>query len=563
MDISPIALFEAVQSDVEQVFPIGDSPVEYFSDNAAHAFAAHSLVKDLVRKWTPSDKEAQPIHEQTLAKFLEVNTSCLSSRHAPQSWYDEVFGSLRQVIDDFFHPRGSALIESYEDILDFARCGPGSSIGSLSTSLYSKLFDSPLTTTSPDLYFMYRLYLLKRRRWLDAEIHRQSLHGDPVYVDSSKCIFVPKTSTSSRMVCVEPSLNMFFQLGFAAILEERLRSYFSIDLSTQPQVNQRLAKSGAIDGSFATIDLSSASDTLSMYRLSDLLPDWLKDMLSLLRCSSTTYKGRRIPLNMISTMGNGFTFPLQTVIFSSVISAVYRTLGLPFINGVTFACFGDDLVVLSKAFDLTIKVIEACGFLPNLAKTFSEGPFRESCGSDWYNHVPVRPVFIKKLRSPQDACSTINSLIAWSSQHQLPLRRTVSVIRDGFRSLPLVPASAPEDSGVRCPSQFLKEICYDENGSYVYRGYQARQKYIIPKGGSRYSRSRRLSINPDGLFLSFLYGELRDGRLSARLGRTTYRLKMQRSPNWDYVPTSHSFGGEGLAGRYLEDTFSLNWEETR
>ena len=37
------------------------------------------------------------------------------------------------------------------------------------------------------------------------------------------------------------------------------------------------------------------------------------------------------------------------------------------------------------------------GFTPNEKKTFCEGPFRESCGGDFFEGQPVRAYFLKKL----------------------------------------------------------------------------------------------------------------------------------------------------------------------
>jgi hypothetical protein len=36
-------------------------------------------------------------------------------------------------------------------------------------------------------------------------------------------------------------------------------------------------------------------------------------------------------------------------------------------------------------------LLAICGFKTNHSKTFSDGPFRESCGADWYEGIDVRP----------------------------------------------------------------------------------------------------------------------------------------------------------------------------
>lgn len=87
-----------------------------------------------------------------------------------------------------------------------------------------------------------------------------------------------------------------------------------------------------------------------------------------------------------SSMGNGFTFELETVIFYALARAC----------GGSKACthvFGDDIITESEVVPLLREVLDFCGFVVNEEKSFSSGSFRESCGHDYFDGVFVRPVF--------------------------------------------------------------------------------------------------------------------------------------------------------------------------
>jgi hypothetical protein len=189
--------------------------------------------------------------------------------------------------------------------------------------------------------------------WNEAETHRLLLHGVRL-VDHSKYSFVNKTTTIARGICTEPSINMWMQLGMGSVLEDRIRSVFGIDLSFQPNVNRALARRGSFGG-LSTIDLESASDSMGMKMLREVLPRGMLSMLEFLRCPRTKLpSGELVDLNMVSTMGNGFTFPLQTLLFASVVKTVYHYLGIPmkrdgFVEDRNFGVFGDDIIVETRA----------------------------------------------------------------------------------------------------------------------------------------------------------------------------------------------------------------------
>ncbi len=218
-----------------------------------------------------------------------------------------------------------------------------------------------------------------------------------VVVDTAKLIFVEKNAKTHRPICVEPLLNGFMQLGIGAYLKDRLRIHAKQDLGDQVR-NQSLAQAASVSGKLATIDLSSASDTLAFSVVFDLLPEEWVDLLATFRTGHMNYGGREYELEKFSSMGNGYTFELESLIFWALSSACTELSGE---DRDLVSVYGDDIIVPVKAVDLLMATLTWCGFNLNREKSFWTGKFRESCGADWLDGDAVRPVFKKTRLSPQ------------------------------------------------------------------------------------------------------------------------------------------------------------------
>ena len=217
-----------------------------------------------------------------------------------------------------------------------------------------------------------------------------------IVVDTAKLIFVEKNAKTHRPICIEPLLNGFMQLGIGGYLKERLRVRAKQDLGDQER-NRSLAHTASINGKYATIDLSSASDTLAFSVVFDLLPeDWV-DLLNSFRTGHMEYGGREYELEKFSSMGNGYTFELESLIFWALSSACAELSGEDHLVSV----YGDDIIIPVEAVDLLMATLTWCGFNLNREKSFWTGSFRESCGADWIDGEPVRPIFKKDRLSPQ------------------------------------------------------------------------------------------------------------------------------------------------------------------
>lgn len=201
--------------------------------------------------------------------------------------------------------------------------------------------------------------------------------------------FVPKSAKIHRPIAVEPLLNNYVQSGIDVVIRRRLASW-GYDLTDQTR-NQALARKGSVDGSLATMDLSAASDSLSIGVAKLLLPPAWFAFLDQARSPAFKYRNDVRRYEKFVSMGNGFCFPLETLFFAAAVRAALKEVSAPI---KTHGVYGDDIIVPVEAFETLRKLLAFLGFSLNLEKSFASGPFRESCGADWYEGQDVRPVYL-------------------------------------------------------------------------------------------------------------------------------------------------------------------------
>jgi hypothetical protein len=218
----------------------------------------------------------------------------------------------------------------------------------------------------------------------------------------NKVLFVPKTALIDRSIAVEPRMNVYAQLGLGAYLRLLLKTRAKLDLDTQ-NPNQDLAYEASLHGHLATVDLSMASDTIARELVRDLLPEGWFNALDWCRSKQGFLDNSWFNYEKFSSMGNGYTFELESMIFYALTSSVCEHLGL--VNHYT-RVFGDDIICPVEAVALLGEVLSYCGFRINQSKSYFSGVFRESCGADFFDGTNVRPHFCKEV--PTDASSLYN-----------------------------------------------------------------------------------------------------------------------------------------------------------
>lgn len=215
------------------------------------------------------------------------------------------------------------------------------------------------------------------------------LHKPVKVVRGGKFSTVPKDAFKDRCIETQPTINVFLQLGLGRCMRDRLRG-IGIDLSDQ-SANQRLALEGSVTGKLATIDLSNASDTIARAVVRRVFPPVWLCIMDRLRTRQIYFDGEWRPLERYSSMGNGFTFELESMLFYAICRAVCGPKAI-------VSVYGDDIIVPTKYFQSVLSALTFFGFAANPKKSFGyTTSFRESCGKDYFMGVNVRPHFIKEL----------------------------------------------------------------------------------------------------------------------------------------------------------------------
>lgn len=565
MKISSHALYIDLLHDLSDTLPRGC--FDNLEDSGAYQcmtvpqFRSLALAQSFLKKF--QDSTGPQADETALQKFLQSNIECKNwSLRLENSGDELLLGLFKEQLFKFFYPSGNPLIDSFHSILTNGRTGPGASLLANGNDFYTKLFSSRLSCTSENLYDVYQGHVSYDPTWKSAEKQRAYEYGDVDLVAGNRLSFVPKNDKVSRVICTEPSLNMFFQLGLGALIDRRLQSYFGIDLSYQQNHNRELARLGSLKEAYVTIDLSSASDTVGHKMLKEVMPRNALAWFDLLRSPVTTLpNGEEQELHMISSMGNGFTFSLETLIFSCIVSSVYHSLNIRMVRPVqespfkrgnpgNFGVFGDDIIVVPEARHRVLRLLNILGFTVNQEKSFFEGPFRESCGGDFFRGHNVRGVYVKSLKTQANRFVTINRLNEWSARSGIPLPRTIKRLLRSVRYLP-VPLYENDDAGIKVPFDFVRNIVKDKDTqTIVYRRWQSKPSYIRLRNGVLHSpRKVKARIhNAPGLYLAFLRGDLASGKdgfkftypqIGIRLGvPVTYHTKRAVTSNWNWLPTT-------------------------
>jgi hypothetical protein len=212
-------------------------------------------------------------------------------------------------------------------------------------------------------------------------------------VDGNRITTVPKNAKTDRCIAIEPTMNMYIQKGIGGFIRRRLRRV-GIDLNSQ-SLNQRLAKEGSVSGQLCTVDLSAASDSISLRLVEELLPsDWVT-AIKLCRSSvGVMPDGSKVSYHKVSSMGNGFTFELESLIFWALCSVVADSY--PCSGERQISVYGDDLIFPTSLYSHTVGLLEFCGFSVNSKKSFCYGYFRESCGKHYFNGFDVSPFYVRE-----------------------------------------------------------------------------------------------------------------------------------------------------------------------
>lgn len=366
---------------------IANLTVNPYDYNDVDSFRKAHQATELIRKCNVLPVSWDP-EERALEKFLEAEQQCsatnsrLRTRSVETSYHTQILARARGYISSLLGPVDADTLAGIGSNGGWGK-GVTSSAKGKWLSEYHKLEATPQATRS--------FLPLAQALWSEVLCGLSDVKVEGI--TGSRVAFVPKDARAHRTIAVEPSVNMYAQKACGLAIRDRLRKKWGLNLNSQLR-NQQLAHRGSRDNDLATIDLSSASDTVSIAIVERLLPDdWLA-LLNSVRCTFTEVNGKTTMLAKWSSMGNGYTFELETLIFSALVRAVISPSDWYENN---WAVYGDDIIVPTSSFGDLCEVLEYCGFSLNKRKTYNGSPFRESCGADYFYGEKVRPFLLKSL----------------------------------------------------------------------------------------------------------------------------------------------------------------------
>lgn len=384
-----------------------------------------------------------------------------------------------------------------------------------------------------------------------------SQHDSFRLFDGNRVQCVPKNYKTDRTIAIEPSMNMYVQKGLGTAIRKRLKRV-GIDLDDQT-INQDHAREGSVMGDRATIDLSMASDTISREIVRLLLPsDWL---LALEQCRSPVGvlpSGDKVVYRKFSSMGNGYTFELESLIFWALAWAVtFLHDGDMSLIGV----YGDDLIIDTNVVQPFLDVLSYCGFTTNVSKTHVDGPFRESCGKHYYNGIDVTPFFVKKsVNSLSELFKFHNRLYRWRNRvakMMLPVQleqldEIIRSIRDYAPSSwrrPRIPDGIGDGAFIgtfdEClPSQLVADIT-DRKGRKPYCQWEGWRVNVLQE------LAEKVTPCEEGLVV---HRTKKLARVAMKnnldMGYLTYKLAQTIPFGWEQTLFPQEGGGLALSPRY-------------
>lgn len=361
---------------------------DYFLDAQAYACVAKNeqlsirsesdLVSELVESFFETEKHLEQINERFNPLLVKKHPSFVS----------EVRNCIRQLIGNGpdFKLRDNSLY-----------LGPGSSYsikGSL-VNPFDKLQRHPSISSGALPLFRHIIHNTPiEERW-----------SEPLVINQNFFSYVPKNFKEVRGICIENDGNVPCQKFVGSKLRTSLKRK-AYDLDQQHSVHTLAVRFASYSAHregklpLATIDLRKASQMIARNVVKELFPPIWYDLMNKTRASKTQIGNLIHENQLFSSMGNGFTFEMETILFLGILmtlphNEILRKEGDRVVGQISV--FGDDIICHNDDVDLLKERLAYFGFRINTNKSYmaADLPFRESCGSDYWDGVDVRPIYLR------------------------------------------------------------------------------------------------------------------------------------------------------------------------
>lgn len=407
-------------------------------------------INDFLKRYRFSDDQYtdDELNKLTDSKYLDQQKSLV---HCRTFRSDIVVRNARRICKQILGPYNE------EDIYPHCRFSRNAVVGYPSTRRFLDCKigpESTITGTAVEIEWFRKNYLPS-----DPILARAVEGCSFSSISALAQVNVPKSYKIMRPVKPNTLIGSFRSYGLGKLIQSRL-ACVGLDITKLQQIHRDLAKTASRRLHLATADLSSASDSFQPHLVNMLLPRKWYNALKLGRTpyyTLSSVKGQNLYSPSFMAMGIGFTFPVQTLLFYSLLLSLQQLTGL---RG-RISVYGDDLIYPVRLHPYVEILFHDLGFQLNKDKTFAEGLFRESCGGDFYDAVDVRPAMPQGVREVLKGFSILeylyrvsNALSARWGRVELP--STFEFIEDlikGYASvlqseIHWVPQYAPDGSGL-------------------------------------------------------------------------------------------------------------------
>lgn len=449
--------------------------------------------KRALESWWESEKQCF-VTNRRLNTLMDFGT-LPSGQCAATEAFPALIGRIRKYV-------GRMIGWSPGEVLE-PRFGPGATVSDKSThsTVPDKITSTPTLTRGADPI----LVDWSSTSWARAVRH---LGRGLSYVKGNYFFTVPKDATKDRSCGKEPSLNVAFQLALGRQMRQRLKR-FGYDLDSLQDSHRAYARRFSADGSHVTIDLSSASDCVSEALVRLLVPPSWYTALNQLRSPFTRVDGKWVRLEKFSSMGNGFTFELETVIFLSICLALCEE---DLTVDEVVSVFGDDIIVPKKNSSLVLAGLGFFGFKVNVRKSFTESEFRESCGGDFFRGDGVRPYLLDGVPdAPQDWIAVANGLRRMA--FQFPKTLWPRVLPVWFGILDRIPSHI---RACRGPSDLGDIVIHDDQKRWQLRWRSSQIRFVRCYRPASYHYVRWEGFAYEVQYAAALYGVVLSGPMASK-----------------------------------------------
>lgn len=240
------------------------------------------------------------------------------------------------------------------------------------------------------------------------------------YIASARAAAVPKNRKSCRIVASECATAMYAQLGLMQALDKRIQSLGRRVPLRNADIHRDFLRRNY--NTVATLDLSDASDYISMRLMNHILPpDWAA------LCNACRSQFVELPdgschtLATYAPMGNGFCFRLLSLVCAGVLAVCSRH---------SWSDFGDDMICHRQDVPAVSYGLSACGLVLNADKS-GYYDYIESCGVELFKGVDITPLKLKRVIQVDNSYADLGAAHRAACKN---LRNVARVLVNGLRA---------------------------------------------------------------------------------------------------------------------------------